>query len=837
MAKALIVVESPAKVKTIKKYLGSDYEVVSSVGHIKDLPKSTLGIDVEHDFETVYQVLEKKKDVVAALKKAAKGLLDIYIATDPDREGEAIAWHIAEEIGAPNKNIHRVLFSDLTKQTVLYSLAHPSSLDFCQYEAQQTRRVLDRLVGYKISPLLWSKVRRGLSAGRVQSVAVRIICEREEAINRFVAQEYWNITAMLAAQNPPPFAAKLIKVGGKKASIATEAQALAVIEKIKSASPFVEAVVKKEVSKSPPPPFTTSKLQQEAARWLHFNTKRTMNIAQRLYEGIELGQEGSVALITYMRTDSVRTAASAIEAVREYILEKHGSKFLPEKARHFQNSARAQDAHEAIRPTSLSYSPASIKKHLSNDEFRLYQLIWDRFVASQMSAAVYEQTTIDVQAAECLLRASGSLLKFGGFTVVYTEGRDDNGEEDEFSKPLPDVSPKEPLELLDVQGEQKFTQPPPRFSEAALVRELEENGIGRPSTYANILSTIQEREYVKIEQGRFCPTELGEVVNKLLIESFSRIMDVKFTAAMEETLDKIAAGTAQRLATLRDFYGDFQNELQLAAQKMAALKGEGEATDIICDKCGSQMVIKFGKNGRFLACVNYPECKNTADFTRTEGGKVMIAASGTSEHICNKCGRQMVVKNGKFGKFLACEGYPECKNTMNLNGAEQGEASAPDAPLCPLCGKEMLQKRGRFGRFWGCPDYPTCKAILPVSTGLPCPRDGCNGNLTERTSARGKVFYSCSNYPQCKFATWYKPLGEECPDCGKKSLAEKRSARGGITTVCINENCPSQSKSPHPRSSKAKSDKSNPHAAAAKDVGTPAKTAKKTTIKRRKVGE
>ncbi|MEK7826132.1 MAG: type I DNA topoisomerase, partial [Thermodesulfobacteriota bacterium] len=497
--KSLIVVESPTKVKTISKYLGPDFEVRASVGHVKDLPKNSLGIDTEKGFEPTYLVMESKKKVIADLKKAAARADQILLAPDPDREGEAIAWHVAEEIGK-KKLVRRVLFNDLTRETILDALAHPRDLDFNLYEAQQTRRILDRLVGYQISPLLWEKVKRGLSAGRVQSVAVRIICDREAEIRKFVPEEYWNITALLEGTNPPPFEAKLFKIDGKKAKVGDGSRSAEVVASLKDAPFTISSVEKKEVKRQPPAPFTTSKLQQEASRWLHFSAKKTMMTAQKLYEGIELGAEGSVGLITYMRTDSVRIAAEALNEAREYIHSQYDAPYLPPKARVFKVSGSAQDAHEAIRPTEVRRSPQQIKAFLTPDQFRLYQLIWNRFLACQMNPAVLDQTTVDIAAANCLFRVQGSVMRFPGFTVVYTEGKEDNGDENGFGKLLPAVREGEVLKLISLNPEQKFTQPPPRFSEASLVRELEENGIGRPSTYATIISTIQDREYVRLEK-------------------------------------------------------------------------------------------------------------------------------------------------------------------------------------------------------------------------------------------------------------------------------------------------------------------------------------------------
>ncbi|HEX7534859.1 MAG TPA: type I DNA topoisomerase [Syntrophales bacterium] len=741
MPHSLIIVESPTKVKTIKKFLGSNYDVHASMGHIKDLPKSKLGIDPEKNFETVLTVIESKKKVVAILKKAAKDADHIYLAPDPDREGEAIAWHIAEEIGTKNKDIHRVLFNDLTKKTVLEAMNNPLELDLNKYEAQQTRRILDRLVGYKISPILWDKVKRGLSAGRVQSVAVRIICDREEEIRKFVSKEFWNITAQLEGKNPPPFEARLIKSDGKKSQIANESQSSEILEYLKAVPFIVAKQERKEIKRSPLPPFTTSKLQQESSRWLRFSAKKTMSVAQKLYEGIELGAEGPVGLITYMRTDSVRTAEEAIRDVRKYIGENYDSAFLPPKPRTFKNSATAQDAHEAIRPSSMAYRPQDIKTYLSNDEFRLYQLIWNRFTASQMNPAISDQTTIDTEAGRYLFRAQGSVMKFPGYTIVYTEGKENGEGEDEFSKSLPDVSVGETLNLISLKPEQKFTQPPPRFTEASLVRELEENGIGRPSTYATILSTIQDREYVRLEKGRFSPTELGTLVTELLVKNFPKILDVEFTASLENKLDLIEEGKTQKFDTLNDFYSSFEKELKNAELHMRNIKKEETPTDIICDKCQSPMIIKWGKRGRFIACSNYPDCKNTMNVPDSNQENGSAAETPSTDTVCGHCGKGMAVKEGRFGKFLGCSGYPECKNTM------------------------------------------------PVNLGIECPEKECTGKLCEKRTKKGKVFFSCTNYPTCTFATWDRPVSEPCPQCGAPFLVEKRSQRGGSHKACRAADC------------------------------------------------
>ena len=762
MANSLVVVESPTKVKTIKKFLGKDFDVVASMGHIKDLPKSTLGIDLEKDFEPTYKIIEARKKTIDELKKAAKNAQNIYLAPDPDREGEAIAWHISEVINAKNKNIYRVLFNDLTKNTVLAAINSPSQLDFNKYEAQQTRRILDRLVGYQISPVLWDKVKRGLSAGRVQSVAVRMICEREDEINKFVPEEYWNLLAKFEGSNPPPFDAKLLKIDEKKAKVVNGEQAAKLVESLRKASFVVEKLEKKELKRSPLAPFTTSKLQQEASRWLRFSAKKTMSVAQKLYEGIELGKDGSVGLITYMRTDSYRIADEALIAVRDYIKENYSSEYLPHKPHTYKNAQKAQDAHEAIRPSTMTYTPLNIKGCLSADEFKLYQLIWNRFVASQMNPAIFDQTTIDISGANCIFRAQGQILKFPGFTIVYTEGKDEK-EENGLDKLLPDVKEKEKLKLLNLNTEQKFTQPPPRFSEASLVRELEEKGIGRPSTYAAILSTIQDREYARLEKGKFFPTELGTIVTELLVKSFPTVLDMAFTADMENKLDMIEDGASKRVKTLHDFYHLFAQELNKAKDEMRNVKQEETPTDIVCEKCQSPMIIKWGKNGRFLACSNYPSCKNTMNFTHDEEGRIRHMETQTTDIKCNKCGKTMLVKEGRFGQFLACSGYPECKNTMNTTKNENGqivplEAQATDA-VCELCGKPMAVKRGRYGQFLGCSGYPECKNIKkmgkdgetvaqePEISDVAC--DQCGKPMAVKRGRYGK-FLGCTGYPDCK---------------------------------------------------------------------------------------
>jgi DNA topoisomerase-1 len=741
MSGTLIIVESPTKVKTIRKYVGAGYDVMATVGHVKDLPRKTLGIDIENGFEPTYDIIEKKKKVVSGLKKAAKNADNIYLAPDPDREGEAIAWHVAEEIGAKKKNIYRVLFNDLTKGTILKAIGNPLRLDYNKYEAQQTRRILDRLVGYQISPILWKKVRWRLSAGRVQSVAVKIICDREEEIRKFVQEEYWNITALLEGSNPPQFEARLIKINGKKAKVKNEAQTNSILENLRSSPFIVGKLKKKEVKRYPSPPFTTSKLQQEASRRFNFPAKKTMSVAQKLYEGIELGKEGPVGLITYMRTDSFRIAAQALAEARTHIGENYGKEFLPAKARIFKSPRKSQDAHEAIRPASMSYKPKEIRQYLSSDQFRLYQLIWNRFVASQMNPAIFDQTTIDISAGNYLFRAQGTIMKFAGFTVVYTETRDSAEDENGSGRTLPEVQEGETLSLLSLTPEQKFTQPPPRFSEAMLVRELEEKGIGRPSTYAAILSTIQDRDYVRLEKRRFHPTDLGILINELLVKNFPRILDIDFTASLEDQLDMIEEGKLKKIDTLRDFYTPFAEDLKKAEMEMRNVKGEETPTDITCDKCGSPMVIKMGRKGKFLACSNYPDCRNTANFTEDENGKIIQVEAQTTDTICSECGRKMIIKEGRFGRFLGCSGYPDCKNTM------------------------------------------------PISVGVECPEEGCGGYLCEKRTKKGRIFFGCSNYPQCSYALWAKPIPEECPECGAPFLIEKYKKGRGYFKTCPNKDC------------------------------------------------
>ena len=798
MAKALVVVESPAKAKTINKYLGKDYKVVASMGHVRDLPKSKLGVDVEEGFEPSYEVIASRKKVLTELKAEAKKADEIFVATDPDREGEAIGWHLAEELGSGNKKkIRRLMFNEITKKGVLSALEKPTTIDKKMVDAQQARRVLDRLVGYKISPLLWDKVRRGLSAGRVQSVALKLVVDREREIEAFVPDEYWNITARLAGPVPPEFDAKLLKKDGANIKVGSQAEADAVLADVKRASWVVESVTTKERKKGAVPPFITSKLQQAS----RFPVKKTMMVAQQLYEGIELPGEGAVGLITYMRTDSTRVSDQAITEVREFIGRTFGAEYVPEKPTYYRAKADAQDAHEAIRPTSMQWHPDAVRAHLTADQYYLYSLIWKRFVASQMPPATFDETTVDGTADRYLFRVKGSVPKFPGWMAVYNrtlEGADEKlspgpdartAEDDEDATGiLPPLSQGDALTLRELKPEQKFTQPPPRYTEATLVKALEENGIGRPSTYATIIGVIQAREYVNKIEGKFKPTFLGMMlVEKLLSPAFDDILDVNYTRELEEDLDKIESGTSDYESTLSSFYKKFQKDLTRAAKDMPNMK-EGYEPDppVACDKCGKPMVIKAGKFGLFLACSGYPECENTRELETPEPG-----AEGEIDETCENCGKPMVVKRGRFGQFLACTGYPECKTTRKIIATKQGIAAAkPDQVIdekCPKCGANLVIKQGRFGEFTACTNYPTCKFVKQKSTGVLCPKDG--GDIVERKSRRGKVFYGCANYPDCDFTLWNKPVAEKCPDCGAPFLVEKITKRHGRQLVCNNDDC------------------------------------------------
>jgi DNA topoisomerase-1 len=765
MSKSLVIVESPAKARTLSSYLKDDFVIKASVGHVKDLPHSRLGVDIENGFTPQYQVIKGKIKILKEIKNAAEKAKTIYLATDPDREGEAIAWHIAEELKRPPGTIRRVLFNEITARSVREAILRPERLNQDKFEAQQARRILDRLVGYLISPVLWDKVRRGLSAGRVQSVAVRLLCEREKEIHSFVPQEYWTLQALLEGSAPPSFKATLARVDSKKAEIRNQGEAQAILQDLDHLSFSVKEIERKERRKYPPPPYITSQLQQEAWRKLRFTAKKTMSLAQRLYEGVELGPEGPVGLITYMRTDSVRISAEALQEVRQFIAEKFGPEYLPEKPNVYKSRKTAQEAHESIRPTSLKYDPAAVKSFLNKDQLALYELIWNRFVACQMNPAVYDQTLVDIQAGKYLFRATGSILLFPGFMALYIETADENVAGEDQEGRLPELTVGEVLKLLGLTPDQHFTQPPPRYTEATLIKELEEKGIGRPSTYATILDNIQEREYVAKEKGRLYPTELGCLVTDLLVENFPDILDVQFTAQMEDELDKVEEGHLPWVQVLEDFYDPFQKNLEKAKLEMQDVKGKGVPTDLKCEKCGAPMVIKLGRNGQFLACSNYPECKNTKEFQRNEAGAIEIVEGKIVQETCEKCGAPMLIKTGRFGKFLACSNYPQCKNTkkMLVNGEGQLEVAQEEesSESCEKCGAPMLIKTGRFGKFLACSNYPQCKntkrissakeggagGATPVPTGENC--DKCGAPLVYRQGRFGP-FIACSNYPKCR---------------------------------------------------------------------------------------
>ncbi|MBW1981944.1 MAG: type I DNA topoisomerase [Deltaproteobacteria bacterium] len=793
MAKSLLIVESPTKARTLSRYLGKNFLIQASVGHVKDLPENNLGIDIEHGFEPHYEVIKGKEKVLRSLRKAARNAEAIYLAPDPDREGEAIAWHIAEELQAGDKQIYRVLINEFTRRAIEEALRKPSSLDRHRYEAQQARRLLDRLVGYQISPILWDKVKRGLSAGRVQSVALRLVCEREAEIQAFESEEYWTITAALEGPEPPPFEARLWKRGGKRLTIANEAQANDLVKILEKATYTVTKVDKKSRKRAPAPPFITSTLQQEAARKLRFTAQRTMATAQRLYEGIELGDQGAVGLITYMRTDSTRVAGEAVAEARDWIVQELGKEYLPQKARVYRSRKGAQDAHEAIRPTSVARTPEKVAPYLNKQELALYQLIWKRFVASQMSQALFDHTVVEIAAADLLLRATGTILRFPGFMKLYIEGTDNGEENERETAKLPDLQEGAVLRLRQLLPKQHFTQPPPRFTEATLIRELEEKGIGRPSTYANILAVIQNKEYTVKEKGRFRPTELGMLVNNLLVNSFPEVLDVAFTAQMEANLDRVETGDTGWRQVIEKFYEQFQQTLQQAQLKMPDVKREGLPTDIDCELCGRKMHIRWGKNGAFLSCSGYPTCRNSKNFTRDDKGRIQLAASGEVKGTCELCGRDMVVKEGRFGPFLACSGYPQCKNTRSLQTEDQGdndkEVRRTDK-ICEKCGGHFLVKKSRRGGlFLACENYPKCRNTRPMGTGVACPRSECDGELVERRSKRGKIFYGCSKYPDCRFVLWSRPFPRACPQCGSSYLLVRKQKNGKRQLVCPEKSC------------------------------------------------
>jgi len=824
MAKNLVIVESPAKAKTINKYLGKDYLVKASIGHIKDLPSKGLGVDVEHNFEPTYEIIpdskkRNNKKIVAELKKAAKEAEAIYLAADPDREGEAICQHLAEEIvpKRPAKPAYRVMFNEITKRAVNAAFENPRQIDEHLVEAQQARRVLDRLVGYKVSPLLCRTIGGRLSAGRVQSVALRMVVEREREIEQFVKTEYWTIGANLSAKLPPAFDARLFKVGEqtvktsgfdqdlKKKEILIQDQTLAdqFVAEAQQQSFVVSDVTTKERKRNPVPSFITSKLQQEASRKLGFAVKKTMMVAQKLYEGVELGDEGSVGLITYMRTDSTRVSDTALGEVRDFIGRQYGEQYLPEKAVHYRSKKDAQDAHEAIRPTEVARTPESLARFLKPDELKLYRLIWQRFVASQMMAAIFDQTTIDIQAGRFVFRATGSVQKFDGFLKVYQEGRDEKADDDEAELSLPLVETGESLKLNSITPEQHFTEPPPRYTEATLVKALEEKGIGRPSTYAAIMSTIQEREYVEKIQNRFHPTALGKTVNDLLIEGgFDDLFNETYTARMEEELDEIEDGKLEWTKALRDFYKKFEGDLKEFQRYIKDIKEKSVPTEEVCLKCNTPgMVQKWGRFGPYLKCLNCEATRDAEPAAGSDGAGAATEAAANGEEsepeMCELCGKPMQLKRGRFGPFLGCTGYPECRNIRKIG--KTGVAAPAPVPLdekCPVDGAQLVKRFGRYGEFISCSNYPKCKYIKQETVGVSCPRPGCKGEIVVKKSKRGKVFYGCSEYPNCNVVYWDKPVLETCPQCNAPFLLEKTTKKQGTFRYCANEDCGYRSNQP-----------------------------------------
>ncbi|HEY6268661.1 MAG TPA: type I DNA topoisomerase [Candidatus Acidoferrum sp.] len=873
MGRSLVIVESPAKAKTINKYLGRNYTVKASIGHVMDLPKKTIGIrlpgeeeggkkkkkskakkgskrakakeippgklisiDDDKIFEPTLQIIAGKGKVINDLRKSAITADAVYLAGDPDREGEAISAHLAMVLSKPSKyieqepsvsrfkkkvapteeavkkeddepkkevvaidpkKIFRVTFNEITPKAIRAAFDKPRQVDTNLVDAQQARRVLDRIVGYKVSPLLWNKVRRGLSAGRVQTVALRLIVEREQLIRAFVPQEYWTIHAMLDAGKPPLFEARLFKHKGEDIAVSNQESADKIVAAVSKAKWQVASVAQKEKKRNPPPPFTTSKLQQAAYNRLRYTAKRTMSLAQKLYEGVELGDEGSVALITYMRTDSVNVSNDALIQVRELIPERFGSNYLPEKPNYYKSKKDAQEAHEAVRPTDAMRAPEDVRKYLDEDLFKLYQLIWQRFVASQMLPAIFDQTTIDISAGDYTFRATGTVQKFDGYLRVYqmpaaiADREDDEKDDEGEGRSLPQVDEGQVLRLDKIRPDQHFTEPPPRFNDATLVKELEEDGIGRPSTYASIISTLVEREYVTKDQGRFSPTMLGERVSVLLVKSFEDIFDVTFTARLEEELDEIEEGKLPWREAVKEFWEKFVIDLDKADDEMLSYKA-GIPTGKKCEKCGQgELLERISRHGFFLGCSRYPECDFIQDLTpvpEDTGGEPKI-------EYCDNCGKEMVIKRGMFGTFLACKGYPDCKTTRRL---VQGTriAHQPDEPLaelCTLCSNHLVKKHGRFGEFIGCSGYPKCKYTRPITMGIKCPK--CNeGEFVRRGSAgkggrgRPRIFYGCSRYPDCDFTTPFMPIAEPCPKCGAPFIVEKRTKIGTVHS-CLKEGC------------------------------------------------
>lgn len=750
MPKNLVIVESPAKAKTINKFLGKDYIVKASMGHVRDLPKSRLGVDVENDFKPHYITIRARAKMLKELKQAAAKVENIYLAPDPDREGEAISWHLKHELNSGKCKIYRVRFNEITRRAIGEAIKQPREINQHMVDAQQARRILDRLVGYSISPLLWKKVRKGLSAGRVQSVAVRIVVIREREIEKFVSREYWKLEVDLATEAGDIFTALVTHRQGQKLELANEAETQEIVKALSVSDYVVSKVEKKEQRRYPAPPFITSKLQQEASSKLRFTAKKTMMVAQQLYEGLEIGDEGSVGLITYMRTDSVRVNTEVQAEARELIIQTFGPDFAPAQPPQYKMKKQAQDAHEAVHPTSLmkNRSPENLKKYLTPDQYKLYRLIWQRFLASQMTPAVFDATMVEVAAGEYGLRARGSIMRFQGFMAAYTESLDNLAPGEpaaEENKLLPPLSEQQALFLKGIRPEQKFTLPPARYNDATLVKAMEENNIGRPSTYAPVIGTILTRKYVERKEARFHPTELGIIINDLLVENFPDILNIEFTANLENALDAIETGETNWIKVLKEFYEPFKREIEKAQKDMEDIKSqvEVELEGEVCEKCGAKLVVKWGKHGKFIACSNYPACHNTKQMGEDNQGRIVAKPEETVDEVCEKCGGPMQIKYGRFGKFMACSRYPDCKSTKSIN----------------------------------------------QEIGVSCPQPECGGQIIERKSKRGRAFFGCSNYPRCNFVSWNKPLAEVCPKCGNLYLARKYSKKQGLQVICPGENC------------------------------------------------
>jgi DNA topoisomerase I len=753
--KTLVVVESPAKAKTIKKYLGSNFEVKASIGHIKDLPQNAtkpgekprdqvkwegpvLGVDVLAGFKPYYEIIPGKEKVIAELKNIAKSVSRVLLATDPDREGEAIAWHLSEELGKPKKSIFRVRFNELTEKAIKKAVANPSQLDANRYNAQQTRRILDRIVGYQISPLLWDKVQYGLSAGRVQSVALRLIVDRNLEIETYIPTEFWSISAKLASPDSLPFEAKLVEMDGDKVDILNWEKASAISQHASDQKFTVREVKRKERNRRPMPPFITSTLQQEASRKLRMSPNRAMRIAQQLYEGIELGKDGSIGLITYMRTDDPRVAPEAMEAARKFLSENYGPRYVPEKPNIYKSKKGAQEAHESIRPTSLEFTPERVAPFLDKQQKDLYSLIWNRFLASQASPALFYMTTANISAGGLLFRVTGSVMKFDGFTRIYSvSSEEDSGtaqdEKENSGMTLPDLKEGDRLLLKELLPRQRFTQAPPAFNEASLIKELEDRGIGRPSTYAEIVTTIQKRKYVEIVDKKFQPTVLGRIIASLLVDSFPDLVNPQFTAEMESSLDLIEEGDETMPRALEKFYEPFNNAFVEAKKSMKSIKRDGIQTKEHCPLCGKPILIRAGRYGLFLGCSSYPECSYTQKLsTETSTDSTPVP----TDKVCS-CGAPMVLRNGRSGPFLACSRYPDCKGSS------------------------------------------------PLSTGIACPKCG-KGDVVQKRTKRGRAFYGCNRYPECDFSVWSKPVAVKCPnpDCDSLIMEEKTSKNEGSFLQC-----------------------------------------------------